>query len=335
MGAEMTKLVVYMVIILFVFSSFIHAVENPDYVWRTVFDLGDVDAEMLIDNKSDSEELFHWHDAFYFMVVTFTTVGYGDVYPARPLSRMLIVGIIAFSFVFIPWQSSTLLSAFLNQDSYSGAYKGSNHIILCLQEGFEPHRVMYFLDEMMQSSDESERVLLLCPSPPSPDLKILFSRFYPRIQYLNGSATVYQDLRRAKFSAARAVLILACPTLSSELDDKRVFLSCVALGTDIDVEKRVIAQCRKPKTKATLMSMVSTEPARERGESHGAYHNCAPCPPFPVAPHPSSLTPHPSTLHPPPYTLTFHPSPHIQPAMPRNPFSTTPHPSNLFRGSIQ
>lgn len=265
-GAEMTKLLVFTVIILFVFSSLIHAVENPNNVWRAVFDLEDSDAEMVIDNKAvDSDEAFHWHDAFYFMVVTFTTVGYGDVYPARPLSRLLIVGIIAFSFVFIPWQSSNLLAAFLNQDSYGGSYKGSNHIILCLQEGFEPHRVMYLLDEMVQSGDDSDRVLLLCPASPSADLAVLLSRFYPRIQYLNGSATVYQDLRRAKFSAARSVLILACPTLSSELDDKRVFLSCVALCTDIDAERRVVAQCRKRKTKTTLVSMVGTESGGGRG----------------------------------------------------------------------
>ena len=51
-------------------------------------------------------------------------------------------------------------------------------------------------------------------------------------------------------------MVLACPTLPSEVDDKRVFLSCVALGSMHDKKRtRVIAQCRKPKTESTLLSM--------------------------------------------------------------------------------
>ena len=55
--------------------------------------------------------LKNFFDAFYFVVVTMTTVGYGDVTPLSELGRVLTLLMILTGVLFIPWQ----LSEFVGQ----------------------------------------------------------------------------------------------------------------------------------------------------------------------------------------------------------------------------
>lgn len=51
----------------------------------------------------------NFFDAFYFSIVTLTTVGYGDITPVTESGRWVTVLIIAAGIVFIPWQVAALL----------------------------------------------------------------------------------------------------------------------------------------------------------------------------------------------------------------------------------
>lgn len=57
-----------------------------------------------------SSELISWGDALYFVVISFFTVGYGDLYPVRELSKILSIVIIITGFVFSTFLVSTVLS---------------------------------------------------------------------------------------------------------------------------------------------------------------------------------------------------------------------------------
>ena len=37
-------------------------------------------------------DMLRWHDCFYYVGVTLSTVGYGDIIPVKPLSRIMMVG---------------------------------------------------------------------------------------------------------------------------------------------------------------------------------------------------------------------------------------------------
>lgn len=52
-------------------------------------------------------------DAFYFCIVTMTTVGFGDVTPASELGRLLTLLMIATGVVLIPWQLGDLIKQFV------------------------------------------------------------------------------------------------------------------------------------------------------------------------------------------------------------------------------
>lgn len=73
--------------IIFVYSGLIYQVEHP----------------------VNSENFATFLDAFYFSIVTMTTVGFGDVTPISELGRLLTVLMIVTGIALIPWQVGDLI----------------------------------------------------------------------------------------------------------------------------------------------------------------------------------------------------------------------------------
>ncbi|MGH7998444.1 MAG: ion transporter [Brasilonema sp.] len=73
--------------IIFVYSGLIYQVEHP----------------------VNSEKFATFLDAFYFSIVTMTTVGFGDVTPISELGRLLTVLMILTGIALIPWQVGDLI----------------------------------------------------------------------------------------------------------------------------------------------------------------------------------------------------------------------------------
>jgi hypothetical protein len=67
---------------------------------------------------------FWFHDAFYFVVCTITTIGYGDISPATAETRMITVVAITVTFVVLPMQFQKLL---VTLDLQSAPYNRSFH----------------------------------------------------------------------------------------------------------------------------------------------------------------------------------------------------------------
>lgn len=86
-GVILARIVSTLVTIVFVFSGLIYQVEHPinPKVFRTFL------------------------DAFYFSIVTMTTVGFGDVTPISELGRLLTVLMILTGIALIPWQVGDLI----------------------------------------------------------------------------------------------------------------------------------------------------------------------------------------------------------------------------------
>jgi voltage-gated potassium channel len=55
-------------------------------------------------------------DAFYYMVVTLSTVGFGDVLPTTALGRWVTVAAILAAIIIVPWQGSRIVREWARRD---------------------------------------------------------------------------------------------------------------------------------------------------------------------------------------------------------------------------
>lgn len=81
-------------------------------IFLTLFTLIFVYAGLIyqVEHQINSDRLENFFDAFYFVVVTMTTVGYGDVTPLSQPGRFMTVLMIFTGVLFIPWQLSELIA---------------------------------------------------------------------------------------------------------------------------------------------------------------------------------------------------------------------------------
>ena len=86
--------------------------------------------------RTDFNSIKSLHDALYFCIVTYSTVGYGDIYPITPVAKyfvlsMILVGIVIFtsSITLIVYSMNVILRKLLNNIN-KGKVGMSNHIIL-------------------------------------------------------------------------------------------------------------------------------------------------------------------------------------------------------------
>ncbi|HUU26395.1 MAG TPA: ion transporter [archaeon] len=72
-------------------------------------------------------------DAFYFAVVTLSTVGFGDITPVTSLGRWFTVCMIFSGIILIPWQARRLVQLALSADA------GKEKIVTCTRCGLDRH----------------------------------------------------------------------------------------------------------------------------------------------------------------------------------------------------
>lgn len=98
----------------------------------------------LIENAF-SKTKFNFFDAIYFMIVTYCTLGYGDITPTNQITRFLII-LGLFSLIIIVSDQFTKLANLLK---FWGpgikAYKGHNHLILIIDKSINIEAVLNFL----------------------------------------------------------------------------------------------------------------------------------------------------------------------------------------------
>jgi len=149
----------------------------------------------------------------YFAVITTLTVGYGDVYPARPLGRLITLAIVLPMFVIVPSEVGRLVTLLRSVSKYTKAFSGSvhGHVILC--GDVSPSVLFAFLSEWFHPDhgESKMRVVVLHHNEPTNQTKALLDdpRFDQRVQYVKGSPLRNRDLASAAVYDAKAVFVVS------------------------------------------------------------------------------------------------------------------------------
>uniref|UniRef100_A0A8C1U5L5 Potassium channel, subfamily T, member 2 n=1 Tax=Cyprinus carpio TaxID=7962 RepID=A0A8C1U5L5_CYPCA len=155
-------------------------------------------------------------DSFY-CIVTFSTVGFGDVIPDIWASKLLVVILIFVALVVLPIQFEELAYLWMERQKSGGDYskqraETERHVVLCVRS-VKIDLLMDFLNEFYAHPILQEYyVIILCPAEQDVAVRrvLRIPMWSHRVIYLQGSALKDQDLTRAKLGDAEACFILTC-----------------------------------------------------------------------------------------------------------------------------
>ncbi|KAK6313484.1 hypothetical protein J4Q44_G00168310 [Coregonus suidteri] len=143
-------------------------------------------------------------NSLYFCIVTFSTVGYGDVTPHIWPSQLLVVILICVALVVLPLQFEELAYLWMERQKSGGNYsrhraQTEKHAVLCVSS-LKIDLLMDFLNEFYAHPRlQDYYVVILCPTEMDIQVRRILQipLWSQRVIYLQGSALKDTDLMRA------------------------------------------------------------------------------------------------------------------------------------------
>ena len=218
------------------------------------------------ESRSRNEDLYQFHDILYFMLVTLSTIGFGDIYPKTIASRVTIIITILILLSVVPTVYQKLktilsLTSKYKRIVYHKLKKNTEHLIItgtCGTEGFEAFlKELYHEDHkndveyhaiIMQDFINEELMMILKQMP-----------FASKIVYIMGNSLKHKDLERCKAESANCVVFLANKlAVNAKLEDFSNILQAFAVKKFAKMyeqqDVRVCLQLLRPDTKEIYFS---------------------------------------------------------------------------------
>ncbi|XP_050736138.1 potassium channel subfamily T member 2-like isoform X8 [Eriocheir sinensis] len=154
--------------------------------------------------------------AVYYVIVTFSTVGYGDFVPDIWPSQLFMVIMICVALIVLPTQFEQLAFTWMERKKLGGTYsahraQSERHVVVC-STNLQADTIMDFLNEFYAHPHLQDYfVVLLSPMELDPTMKMILQvpMWAQRVIYIQGSCLKDGDLTRARMSEAEACFILA------------------------------------------------------------------------------------------------------------------------------
>ena len=162
----------------------------------------------------DSSHVTTLFQSLWFVVVTITTVGYGDKYPGTPLGQLSVIFLILIILVFLPKTLTDILELIDDSKQNYRFYNGhmrNKHVVLCVSK-LDMTLINDFLDEFYSHKDNALLItVVLTSQTPSPLVKIRLSSslWKKKVLVIVGSALKQRDLERVKLELAKACILLS------------------------------------------------------------------------------------------------------------------------------
>ncbi|XP_049885021.1 potassium channel subfamily T member 2 isoform X5 [Pectinophora gossypiella] len=154
--------------------------------------------------------------ATYFVVVTFSTVGYGDFVPDIWPSQLFMVIMIGVALVVLPTQFEQLAFTWMERQKLGGSYsshraQSEKHVVVC-STTLHADTIMDFLNEFYAHPLlQDYYVVLLSPMELDTTMRMILQVpiWAQRVIYIQGSCLKDTDLIRARMNEAEACFVLA------------------------------------------------------------------------------------------------------------------------------
>ncbi|XP_044005277.1 calcium-activated potassium channel slowpoke isoform X6 [Aphidius gifuensis] len=219
----------------------------------------------LLENSGDPFEflnpqpLSYW-TCVYFLIVTMSTVGYGDVYCQTVLGRTFLVFFLLVGLAIFASCIPEIIDLIGTRNKYGGTLKnerGRRHIVVCGHITYES--VSHFLKDFLHEDreDVDVEVVFLHRKPPDLELEGLFKRHFTTVEFFQGTIMNPIDLQRVKVHEADACLVLANKYCQDpDAEDAANIMRVISIKNYSD-DIRVIIQLMQYHNKAYLLNIPS------------------------------------------------------------------------------
>ncbi|XP_064556048.1 calcium-activated potassium channel slowpoke isoform X32 [Drosophila montana] len=219
----------------------------------------------LLENSGDpldfnnAHRLSYW-TCVYFLIVTMSTVGYGDVYCETVLGRTFLVFFLLVGLAMFASSIPEIIELVGSGNKYGGELKrehGKRHIVVCGHITYES--VSHFLKDFLHEDreDVDVEVVFLHRKPPDLELEGLFKRHFTTVEFFQGTIMNPIDLQRVKVHEADACLVLANKYCQDpDAEDAANIMRVISIKNYSD-DIRVIIQLMQYHNKAYLLNIPS------------------------------------------------------------------------------
>ncbi|KAJ3017130.1 UNVERIFIED_CONTAM: potassium channel, sub T, member 2 [Siphonaria sp. JEL0065] len=150
---------------------------------------------------------------FYFVVVTLSTVGYGDISPSTKGGQVVVILLIMTALTVLPSLISSLLSTLAEQQIGKGEVftRGKASYVVVVGHFETTNKIMDALDGLLHEQSKKEKVVFLARTPITPQVHAVITsyKYKDRVIYLVASGMEKSDLNRAQIRHASAVYIIS------------------------------------------------------------------------------------------------------------------------------
>ncbi|XP_052834506.1 calcium-activated potassium channel slowpoke isoform X7 [Octopus bimaculoides] len=241
---RLTQLVAFFVSMWLAGAGFLHLIENS--------------GDPFLDFKNPNS-MTYW-ECLYFLLVTMSTVGFGDIYAKTVLGRIFIVLFILCSLGIFTSFIPEIAEIIGRRQKYGGTYKkerGKKHIVVCGHITYDS--VSNFLKDFLHKDREDVDVEIIFIDTQLPDLELegLLKRHFTQVEFFQGTVMDANDLERVKIQQADACLVLANKYCDDPDQEDAANIMRVISIKNYHSEIKVIVQLLQYHNKAYLLNIPS------------------------------------------------------------------------------